>query len=184
VEPDVRMADVATRSGVDVTVSTLEEWAPVECDLMYAAQAWHWVEPGRGADVAAGSIQRGGRWAAFWNYETDAELTQCRDAVYRRLAPHLVDQIVSTDDEDLRRPVLQGLEATEAFSPVEIHDVSWIDRMTVSDAVQRLASHSSHRLLDESVAMAVDKGLQRELGEPADVIDLSYITRIFVADRI
>ena len=54
---------------------------------MYSAQGWHWIELGQGARVAASSIQPGGSWMAFWNYETDDDFAKTRDEVYRRFAP-------------------------------------------------------------------------------------------------
>jgi hypothetical protein len=55
--------------------------------------------------------------------------------------------------------------------------------VTVEVAVQRLASHSSHRLLDPEVSDEIDEALRTELGAPTDEIDLSYVTRMFTAPR-
>jgi hypothetical protein len=50
-EPDLRMAAVARRSGVTVESGTIEEWEAGErrFDLLTAGQAWHWVDPLTGA---------------------------------------------------------------------------------------------------------------------------------------
>ena len=183
VEPDHRMAAIARRYGIDVTVSTLEDWNPIACDLMYSAQAWHWVDPLRGARVASVSIRPGGRWAAFWNYESDESFASARDGVYRQLSPDLLDQHASSHEDEFRATIAQGLESTGAFGDLVIGDVAWTDHVTVSDAVERLASHSHHRLLGPDLSAAINRALQIELGAPTDVLDLSYTTRIFSADR-
>jgi SAM-dependent methyltransferase len=183
VEPDHRMAAIARRYGIDVTVSTLEDWDAIECDLMYSAQAWHWFDPLRGAQVAAVSIRPGGQWAAFWNYESDESFASARDGVYRQLSPDLLDQHASSHEDGFRATIAHGLESTGAFGELVVDDVAWTDHVTVADAVERLASHSHHRLLEPDLAAAINEALLIELGAPTDVLDLSYTTRIFTADR-
>ena len=67
VEPDERMADLARQSGLEVEVTTFENWDPAghAFDMVIAAQAWHWVDPVAGAAKAAQALERGGRFAAF-----------------------------------------------------------------------------------------------------------------------
>lgn len=182
VEPDERMADVARAHGVAVTVSTLEDWEIETCDVMYSAQAWHWIEPRQGAQVAASAVRSGGSWIAFWNYETDHDFAKCRDRVYRRFAPELIGQIVSTDDDELRLAIAAAFELTNAFDPLEVREVEWVDHLTVGAVVQRLASHSAHRLLDPKVSQAVDRALAHELGNDRS-LNLSYATRVFSSRR-
>lgn len=183
VEPDERMAEIARSHGIDVTVSTLEDWHVVACDVLYAAQAWHWIDPVRGAEIAAASIRPGGRWAAFWNdHAADAHFNGVLDGVYRRFAPELLDETHNADDE-LRDAVTDGLRATRAFDELVADEVAWTDHVTVDVAVRRLASHSSHRLLEPTRSAAIDAALQHELGAPDDALDLSYTTRIFTAER-
>lgn len=182
VEPDERMAEVARAHGVAVTVSTLEDWEIEPCDVMYSAQAWHWIEPHQGALVAAASVQPGGSWMAFWNYETDDDFAKTRDEVYRRFAPELIGQVASTDDDELRLEIVEAFELTDAFSALEVAEVAWTDQITAADLVQRLASHSAHRLLDPTLSKAIDRALTHELGNDRSV-HLSYATRVFSARR-
>jgi SAM-dependent methyltransferase len=183
VEPDPRMAEIARRHGIDVTVSRLEDWDVVDCDVLYSAQAWHWIDPVRGAEIAGASIRPGGRWAAFWNDETDEVFGEARDRVYRRFAPELLDQRPSSDEDDLRAAIADGLRATNLFEKLVADEVAWVDHVDVEVAVERLASHSSHRLLERDLSASINEALRQELGAPTDVLDLSYTTRIFTADR-
>lgn len=69
VEPDARMADFARATGIDVEVSTFEDWDPAgrTFDAVAAGQAWHWVDPVAGAAAAARVLRPGGLLALFWN---------------------------------------------------------------------------------------------------------------------
>ena len=73
--------------------------------------------------------------------------------------------------------------ATSAFDDLVADEVAWTDHVTVEVVVQRLASHSAHRLLEPDQSAAVNEALHHELGAPTDVIDLSYTTHIFTAAR-
>src|ERR1044072_4243974 len=90
VEPDARMAEVAT--GVEVEVSTIETWDPAgrTFDAVVAGQAWHWVDPVAGAAKAAEALRPGGLLAVFWNvFQPPREVAEAFAAVYRKAAPEL-----------------------------------------------------------------------------------------------
>jgi hypothetical protein len=46
VVPDLRMAELARRSGVAVEVATFDAWDPAgrDVDAVVAGTAWHWVD--------------------------------------------------------------------------------------------------------------------------------------------
>jgi hypothetical protein len=150
---------------------------------MYSAQAWHWVDPQIGATVAARSVRPGRRWAAFWNSESDPWFRDRLAAVYSRVAPQLLVDLGDADDDRMDRTIADGFAATGAFGAVERHEFDWVDRVTVATVVQRLSTHSSHRLLSSDVGAAVRAALLHELGNADDVIDLVYITRVLTATR-
>jgi SAM-dependent methyltransferase len=69
VEPDARMAEVARRLGTPVEVAAFEAWDPAgrTFDAVTAGQAWHWVDPVAGADLAGRALRPDGVLAVFWN---------------------------------------------------------------------------------------------------------------------
>jgi SAM-dependent methyltransferase len=103
VEPSAEMAAVARRrldpaggaleNHVEVRIeqADFEHWDPAgrTFPLLFAAQAWHWVEP---AANAARVLQPGGVLAAFWNRPVwhRAELREAVLDAYRRAAPDLL----------------------------------------------------------------------------------------------
>jgi SAM-dependent methyltransferase len=108
VEPDTRMAGFARRSGIEVEVSTFEEWdaAGRTFDAIVAGMAWHWVDPVAGAAKAAQVLRPGGRLGVFWYvFQPPSDLAEAFSAVYRRVLPgssHL-------------RGAMPGLDAYSAF---------------------------------------------------------------------
>jgi SAM-dependent methyltransferase len=108
VEPDTRMAGFARRSGIEVEVSTFEEWDPAgrTFDAIVAGMAWHWVDPVAGAAKAAQVLRPGGRLGVFWYvFQPPSDLAEAVSAVYRRVLP----------ESPLFRGAMPGLEAYSAF---------------------------------------------------------------------
>lgn len=184
IEPDARMAAVARRHGLTVEVGTFEAWAPVERDLVCSGQAWHWVDPVRGAAKAAEVLPVGGRWAACWNREDDRAVEAAVAGVAGRLAPSVVAERsrVDTDDE-MARSIADAFAATGRFDDVEQLTVTWTDVVPVATLVARFSTHSLQRLLDPAVSAALDEALTAELGGPDVTIDLAYTTLVVTTTR-
>ncbi|NIH84179.1 class I SAM-dependent methyltransferase [Amycolatopsis granulosa] len=90
VEPDPRMADFARRGGVEVEVSTFEDWNPAGrvFDAVVAGQSWHWVDPVAGPATAARVLRPGGLLAVFAHvFAPPPPVADAFAEAYRRLVP-------------------------------------------------------------------------------------------------
>ncbi|WP_155368578.1 class I SAM-dependent methyltransferase [Catellatospora vulcania] len=90
VEPDPRMAAFARRTGVQVEVSTFEDWdsAGRGFDAVIAGMAWHWVDPVAGVAKAAQMLRPGGRLTPFWHVlQPPPELAHASREVFQRVMP-------------------------------------------------------------------------------------------------
>ncbi|MET0135995.1 MAG: class I SAM-dependent methyltransferase [Kibdelosporangium sp.] len=90
VEPDSRMAEFARRGGLEVEVSTFENWHPAGrvFDAVIAGTAWHWVDPVTGVAKVAQVLRPGGRFAAFWHvFEPPADVAEAFATVFQRVMP-------------------------------------------------------------------------------------------------
>jgi SAM-dependent methyltransferase len=69
VEPDERMARLATSKGIRVEQSTFEEWQPAgrDFDLVVFAQSFHWVDPQLALRKVAAILRPGGRLVLLAN---------------------------------------------------------------------------------------------------------------------
>jgi SAM-dependent methyltransferase len=92
VEIDPRMADVARKQGVRVELGRFEEWedAGRRFDLVTCGDAWHWIEPKRGAAKVAQVLRPGGSFVRFFNVQLlDEPVMQALDVVYKSHAPEV-----------------------------------------------------------------------------------------------
>lgn len=174
VEPDVRMADVARRLGIEVDAATFEAWDPGgrEFDAVVAGQAWHWVDPVAGAAKTAQVLRPGGRLAAFWNiFQLPPELAGAFAAVYRRVLPNSpfnLDALTKQPLDGYRAlldKAVDGMRAAGAFSEPEewrydwewsyTRD-AWLDQVPTHGALTRLPPDKLAEVL-EGIGAAIDK---------------------------
>lgn len=153
VEADPRMAAAARSHGLDVEVSTFEQWpgATTQFDLICSAQAWHWIDPNIGFAKAATHLVPGGTLAMIWNSyrHTDDVLSVFRD-VYGRLAPQLLDHPVplgtsTVDHETNDAGVKQHLGPD--FTDLTISTFDHERQQSIEDWGEECLTHSPIALL-------------------------------------
>jgi SAM-dependent methyltransferase len=151
-EPDPRMAEVARRNGVHIEAGTFEEWDPAgrRFDLLTAGQAWHWVDPHRGAAKAAQVLRPGGRIGLFWNQaHPDASVRPALDAAYGRHARELAERsvLLGQRDTSLYDSVAEAIAHTDAFETVSVemfhHEIVY----SCAQWIDLAATHSDHHTL-------------------------------------
>lgn len=151
VEPDPAMAAVARqRTGgmaVEVQESTFEE-CTVEAgsyDLVVAAQAWHWVDPERGAAVAARALCQNGALCVWWNRprELAGPVWDAIHAAYADYAPALDDRA------QLHQPPQRASEVEPAvgFTPWSARTYDWTASYDTESYGGLVQTHSDHLLL-------------------------------------
>lgn len=197
VEPSAEMAAVARRvcAGVgDVRIeqSDFERWDPAgrEFGLLFAAQAWHWVDPAVGFAKAASVLRPGGVLAAFWNRPmwARATLREVLIDAYRRTAPEVLEETdpmhpansPSGDEVGWGSGVAEavGLEAAEA------RDYEWSQTYTGSDYASLLQTHSTVRVLDPDRRRALAEAVAEAISRNGGTLELPLVTRVYLARRL
>ena len=167
---------LAQARDVDFQISTFEDW-PLErgaFSLIYAAQAWHWVDPAVGFANAAAALAPHGVLAVFGNVGIGpAEpLRSALVDVYERLGPSALPPPAGgswyTPGSEL-----PGLFRQSAQFDAAIHNVyAWSARYSAASFADYQRTTSSHRvlaqdvrerLLDEVVAVIEAYGGQVEI---------------------
>jgi SAM-dependent methyltransferase len=177
VEVDERMASYARRLGFDVETVSFEDWATNgrSFDLIVSGQAWHWIEPVRGAYKAAEVLRPGGRIGMFWNRACHPPEVQSRfDAVYHAYAPGLEGYsiVLGHGTGDRFEIAARGLQTTGRFGPVEQFGFPWATTYTRDEWLDSLMTHSDHQALP-----AADRDrLLHALGEVIDQLGGSFST--------
>jgi SAM-dependent methyltransferase len=180
-EPSEDMAEVLRARelpGVEVVVSTLEEWdgPPDSTDLMYAAQAWHWVDRSSGYDQALRVLRPGGVLALMWNIPV-ARYAEFEE-VYARHAPG----ILADRDQRIQRRDAHNWDddmSSAGFENVGVFTHEWSSTMTPAQYRSLHATYSDHMMLPEHVRSALLDDLERAAMERGGPVAVRYRTRVF-----
>jgi len=132
-------------------------------DVVLAAQAWHWVNPGRAAPEVARVLTPEGRLGLLWNIRDERE-------------PWVAElgRIVHGGDwheVETRRPAIGP-----PFGPIERHDVEWTDRITPAQLLDAVASRSYVSTMSEAEREATLAAVRDLIGDREDIW-LPYVTR-------
>jgi SAM-dependent methyltransferase len=189
IEPSPEMAaELRTRVArfgdqVRVHEASFETWEPPpgleHAALVYAAQSWHWVEPGSRVELAAAALRAGGWLALWWNRPAprDDQLRRDLDAAYERVAPVLVEagshnrvpgpgsgSTTPPGETSRRAEAADELGTDRRFELIVTEEFPWRRWYPTTDYLALLTTYSDHRMLDPDV-------LDRLLDEVAAVLD-------------
>jgi SAM-dependent methyltransferase len=197
-EPSPAMAAVAMRHcgrfrGVRIVGATFEDW-PVDAsgfDLLFSAQAWHWVDPSVRYVKAAQALGTGGTLALFW-HETHWRGEPLRDELdelYRRLAPELHARNpsfpgLSHRSEDEEDDELAGeITAAGFFDNVTTRIYPWRASLTGDGLLELLESQSDHRLLPEETRNRLFDALRAVVAAHGGEVVVPHATFLALARR-
>jgi SAM-dependent methyltransferase len=195
IEPDPRMADFATRSGLEVEVATFEAWDPAgrTFDAVVAGTAWHWVDPVAGAAKAAQILRPGGRLAPFHHvFQPPPDVTEALTEVYRRVVPDSPFDLRTQETRsamDLYQPlfakIADGIRAVGGFSEPEQWRFDWertytrdqwLDQLPTSGALTQLPPDKLAEVLD-GVGAAID-ALGGSITVPYTTVAVTAVRRL------
>jgi SAM-dependent methyltransferase len=178
VDVDARMAEFAQQTGIDVEIGTFEDWDPRgrSFDAVVAGQAWHWVDPVRGAAKAAQVLRPHGLLALYWHvFDPPSQVADAFDDVLHRVAPDAPLWNRSTDNNEASNPAfdlqqgnlqraVDGIRTAGRFGEPEQWRFEWqrhytrdewLDHLPTTGTLTRLAPDQVATVL-EAVGTAID----------------------------
>ena len=129
-------------------------------DAVYAAQAWHWVDPTTAVPEVARVLRTGGILGLIWNGRDD------RVDWVAKLSGIIVD---SPAEE------LKGFADVEGFAPVERFETAWSHELDRDEIAELVASRSYFILQDAAAQAATLEQVRRLLDTHPDTRDLQRI---------
>lgn len=180
-EPSPEMAallDARSLPGVEVVVSTFEDWESEadSVDLVYAAQAWHWVDAKTGFRKALAVLRPGGVLALMWNIPVDRYGNHLE--TYSAHAPQLLaerdERIKRRDDHDWCADMdTAGFVDTQRFTH------KWSDELTADQYRALYSTYSDHMMLEETVRTRLLDALAADVATRGGTATVEYRTEVF-----
>jgi SAM-dependent methyltransferase len=177
VELGAQLAQLARHNlaGLPATihVAPFEGWdgEPESFDLVFAATAWHWIDPGLRYAKAHGLLRPGGH-LAFWSAvhafprDFDPFFSEIQD-VY--------DEIGERYDDDWPPPPPEGvaddadeIEASGSFDDVRVRRYVWARRYTADEYVALLDTFSGHIAMEPEKRERLYSEVRRRIDARAD----------------
>lgn len=197
IEPNPEMAGIARRTSADSGhVEVLEsdfEHADLggrRFPLLFAAQAWHWVDQTAGYRLARAALEPGGRLVAFWSHPAwpDSPLRRALDDVYRtyvttpsggpmdpRSRDHTVDETSFWSD---------AVAATDGLDEPQARVYEWSLSYTADGYADLLATMSEVRLLDPVTRGRLLDGCRETIAEHGGTLPMPMVTRAAIARAV
>lgn len=186
VEPDPEMAAVlaqrfAGNEMIDVVVGAFEDWTPSAdgVDLLYCAQAWHWIDPAIRMRVASESVRPGGVLALFGHDYTFADAdadTEVHD-VYRAVVPAMLNNPYSP------ARTYPEVAASPFWTDPVAATFSRVVAYKTDDYLRLLTTFSPHRMLPDDQLRALHDGIRTVIDARGGVLRQRIDTALYVARR-
>lgn len=196
VEPSAAMAAVARRRcaeyrRVEIVESDFEalDLGGETFPLLYAAQAWHWIDPEVRYRRARAALAVGGRLAVFWNRPAwgRSELRDALAAAYRRHAPDMpTDSPMHPDnpspqgDDDW----LAEIAAVPEFSEPELRFYEWSQAYTAADYAALMNTLSQFQRLEAERRVRLLDAIESAIAEHGGTLTMPLVTRLHTARAV
>jgi SAM-dependent methyltransferase len=194
IEPNAAMAAVARRNcfawpGVTVQETDFESWEPgdVRFELVFSAQAWHWVTPEVRFVKARAALSTGGALATFWNgpvWEGNP-MTGALRAAYETAVPDFGPRPGPMHPYTTWDPSLWGdwnreLQGVEGFGPLEPRRYDWTVHYSTADYIALIGTHSDHIVLPDDRRAALFAEISSVLDAAGGGLTTHYATLLWM----
>lgn len=185
VEPGANLAAVLRRnvaglSHVTVEETTFEAYGGRGFDLVYAAQALHWVDPALRYTKAADVLRPGGALVAIVTEKMgmDPALRRDLDAAYARWhpAPSPMRELA-----DIEQSWIAEFDASGRFGPIQVARYPWTAYYTARDYVALLDTYSDHAVLAEDRRRSLYAEIVEAIERHGGRVELPYVAIGFIA---
>jgi SAM-dependent methyltransferase len=199
-EPSAEMAALARRAcaglhQVDIEETDFETFSgrDGEFDLVFSAQAWHWVAPDLRVALARRALRPGGAVALFWNtaeWQRSPDRQALIDAYERAGAdwgavggagpmhPATTQWLPERPDEVLE------LRASSDFHEHDRRFYAWSQRYPTTEYVELLSTHSDHMLLAEDEREALLRAIADAIDGLGGELEVPYLTGLTLARAV
>ncbi|HEX4032059.1 MAG TPA: methyltransferase domain-containing protein [Terracidiphilus sp.] len=184
-------ARLASFPRVAITVTDFDRFATTSrYRLIYAATAYHWLDPQTRVRHLAALLQAAG-WLAVWRNHhvhtagAGSDFHAAVQQVYAREAPALAAKFCGLlPPHLLPQPEKDEWPASGLFTAMQAHTWLWTRDYTAQQYVQMLNTHSDHQLLPKQTRARLFAQLAQLVEDRGGVITREYATLLHMAQKL
>ena len=119
-------------------------------DLVFAAQAIHWIDFAVRFHRPHQALRPGGSLALVWNYfdGIENEFTRATQLLYRRHAPEMSGPEIGRTVDERVSAQIADIDASGLFGPVEVRRIPWSRSLSRDDYLRLIDTYSDHRAIE------------------------------------
>ncbi|MGE0173112.1 MAG: class I SAM-dependent methyltransferase [Oligoflexales bacterium] len=160
--------------------------APQTCDLVFSAQAFHWINFETGIPKCYQFLKAGGCLALIWNSSVlfPPSVRKQLDDLYRTT---LNDFRTSEEIEDRSHKVLQErydqIDKMQLFSKIETHSFTHLVNYSTDAYVGLLQTHSDHSTLPSERLHSLLTGVRKIFDSAGGTVQGEYRTSVILGEK-
>lgn len=190
IEPGPQLAELGRQKHKDKNVrfvtSRFEHWSGPEkdFDLIFSAQAFHWVPQPEGYRKCGRLLKPGGRLALFWNFylQGDSDMEQEIAEVCAQYEVSWFNKL-----EEIERRVdrtTSELSAREEFRKTEVYSYPWESRDDAESFINFLRTSNGFIGLPEAQKSELSSKLYEIVDKNGGILQRNYIGTLFIAEAM
>lgn len=193
VELGAEMAQVARQNcsdndRVNIVVSSFEDfkWNGTPFDLLYSAQAFHWIDPELRYKKSHAILKPGGSIALFWNMAPEGEdrLHAALDEHYKTFAPHMANFGRKRSFADTVQEGVDEINQSNLFHDVEVVQFPpQVNSYTADEYLELLGTYSDHINLEPEAHKKLLSAIHNSINNAGGVIKDSRIAVLYLGRR-
>ena len=181
---------LASYPRMSITVADFDTFTPTASySLVYAATAYHWLNPQTRVARLAALIEPAG-WLAVWRNHHAQTQGACSSfyaaaqQVYKREAPKLAAKFCSLlTPEKIPQPEVAEWQSSSLFTSIQAHSWLWSRDYTAEEYVAMLNTHSDHQLLPAPTRARLFTQLMQLVHDYGGKITREYVTLLHLAQK-
>jgi len=187
-EPGPQLAAILRSKtiGLPVTVeeTTFEAWTGEDYDLVFSAQAFHWVEPAVRYRKAHDVLRSGGMLALITNEKAvmrDRSLRDDFDAAYARWFGW-----ATREDDSIAKTIQtwsSEIEGSGLFHELQVTQVPWTTTYTSDQFISLIDTYSDHAVRPDTERLPCHADIRAAIDRRGGSVEIPYVTLAFFAVR-
>ena len=172
-----------------ISVGSFEEATvqPETFDLVYAASAFHWIDPDTGYQKVCTALKPSGWLALWWNRNAaipgNDDFAKVARGIYERLAPELVTADIDPPAiGDVPIPAGNRIADSGLFGPVREQRYAFTRRYDAETLIALFDSYSRYQVLEPARRATLFDELRRAIDEDlGGAVERGFTTLLYMA---
>lgn len=174
---------------VKVEVSTFEQWEAEDqklYDLIYSAQAFHWIDKKIKYKKAHGLLKENGHLALFW-YQNSDKKTELLDELNSMIKNHVPDFF---DNEVEKESYIENIKLRKSeiiesgfFNLPVVFDYTLENMMDAETYIQSINTYSQFAILNDNLKTKLNDEIRRIINNHGGYINSQIVYSLFLAKK-